>query len=171
MAISRFRFESLRRFPGFVAATSAILAIGIGMAAAIYTVYHTVLVERLLVVQQDRLVVLHPLDKHGTHLDVPFPYLAEIARDSLLFRGAGGVHYLGAQYMPFMEGVTTLNMGAVGASPNYFDVLGLRPALGRLFRPEDGRKGAPPAIVLSYAAWQRSDKSDQLPCALPLRVE
>ncbi|HKN68834.1 MAG TPA: ABC transporter permease, partial [Gemmatimonadaceae bacterium] len=156
----RVAIRSLRRSPAFVAATSAILAIGIGMAAAMYTVYHTILVARLPVAQQDRLVVLHPLDKRGTHLDVPFPYLAEIARDSLLFRGAGGVHHLGAQYLPFMEGDVTLNMGAVGASPNYFDVLGMRPALGRLFRPEDGRKGAAPVIVLSYAAWQRFFRGD-----------
>ena len=151
----RVAIRSLRRSPGFVAATSAILAIGIGMAAAMYTVYHTVLVAQLPVAQQDRLVVMHPLDKRGTHLDVPYPYLAEIARDSSLFRAAGGPHHLGAQYLPFMEGGATLNMSAVGASPNYFDVLGMRPALGRLFRPEDGQKGAPPVMVLSYAAWQR----------------
>ena len=157
----RVAVRSLKRSPGFVAATSAILAIGIGMAAAMYTVYHTVLVARLPVEEQDRLVVMHPLDKRGTHLDVPFPYLAEIARDSLLFRAAGGPHHLGAQYLPFMEGGTTLNLAAVGASPNYFDVLGMRPALGRLFRPEDGRKGAPPVIVLSYAAWQRYFRSDR----------
>ena len=155
LADLRVAVRSLRRSPGFVAATSAILAIGIGMAAAMYTVYHTVLVARLPVAQQDRLVVMHPLDKRGTHLDVPFPYLAEIARDSLIFRGAGGVHHLGAQNLPFMEDGTTLNLAAVGASPNYFDVLGMRPVLGRLFRAEDGQKGAPPVIVLSYAAWQR----------------
>jgi predicted permease len=155
LADIRVAVRSLRRSPGFVAATSAILALGIGMAAAMYTVYHTVLVARLPVTQQEQLVVLHPLDKHGTHLDVPFPYLAEIARDTLLFRGAAGPHHLGAQNLPFMEGATTLNMSAVGASPNYFDVLGIRPILGRLFRPEDGQKGAPPVIVLSYAAWQR----------------
>ena len=158
----RVAIRSLRRAPGFVAATSAILAIGIGMAAAMYTVYHTVLVARLPVREQDRLVVLHPLDKRGTHLDVPYTYLAEIARDSLIFRAAGGPHHLGAQYLPFVERGTgtTLNLGAVGASPNYFDVLGMRPALGRLFRSEDGRKGAPPVIVLSYAAWQRYFRSD-----------
>jgi putative ABC transport system permease protein len=158
----RVSVRSLRRSPGFVAATSAILAIGIGMAAAMYTVYHTVLVARLPVAQQERLVVMHPLDKRGTHLDVPFPYLAEIARDTLLFRAAGGPHHLGAQYLPFMEegGATPLNLAAVGASPNYFDVLGIRPALGRLFQPEDGRKGAPPVIVLSYAAWQRYFRGD-----------
>lgn len=147
--------RSLRRSPGFVAATAAILAIGIGMSAAMYTVYHTVLVAQLPVAQQDRLVVMHPLDQRGTHLDAPFPYLAEIARDSLLFRGAAGVYHLGAQRLPFMEGGTSLNLAAIGASANYFDVLGMRPALGRLLRPDDGRAGAVPVIVLSHAAWQR----------------
>ena len=156
----RVALRSLRRSPGFVATTTAILAIGIGMAAAMYTIYHVVLIERLPIAQQDRLVVMHPLDKRGTHLDVPFPYLAEIARDSLFFRGAGGVAHLGAQNLPFLEGETTLNLAAVGASPNYFDVLGMRPALGRLFRPEDGQHGAPPVIVLSYAAWQRYFRGD-----------
>jgi putative ABC transport system permease protein len=162
LADLRVCLRSLARSPGFVAATSAILAIGIGMAAAMYTVYHTVLVARLPVVQQDRLVVMHPLDKRGTHLDVPFPYLAEVARDTLLFRAAGGPHHLGAQYLPFVEAKegTPLNLAAVGASPNYFDVLGMRPALGRLFKPEDGRKGAPPVIILSYAAWQRYFRGD-----------
>src|SRR3954469_6521052 len=142
----RVALRSLRRSLGFVAATSAILAIGIGMAAAMYTVYHVVLVERLPVAQQERLVVIPPPDKGGTPLDVPHPYLAEIARDTLLFRAACGPHHLGAQYLPFMQegGTTPRNLGAVGASPNYFDVLGMRPALGRLFKPEDGRKGAPP---------------------------
>src|SRR5436305_9613272 len=110
LADLRVSLRSLGRSPGFVASTSAILAIGIGMAAAMYTVYHVVLVERLPIAQQDRLVVMHPLDKRGTHLDVPFPYLAEIARDTLLFRAAGGPHHLGAQYLPFMHGGTTLNL-------------------------------------------------------------
>ena len=42
------------------------------MAAAMYTVYHVVLVKRLPIAQQDRLVVMHPLDKRGTHLDVQY---------------------------------------------------------------------------------------------------
>src|SRR4051812_2316847 len=156
----RAALRSLRRSPGFVAATSAILAIGIGMAAAMYTVYHTILVARLPVVDQDRLIVMHPLDKRGTHLDVPLPYLAEIARDSQLFRAAGGPHHVGANPGPFIDGSTTLNLAAVGASSNYFDVLGIRPALGRLFRPDDGQHGAPPVIVLSYTAWQRYFRGD-----------
>src|SRR6476661_7794700 len=151
----RVAMRSLRRSPGFVATTSAIVAIGIGMSSAMYTIYTTVLVDRLPVTDQDRLVVMHPLDRRGTHLDAPYPYLAEIARDSMLFRGAGGVYHLGAQPLPFMDGSTTVNLSGVAASANYFDVLGMRPERGRLFLPDDGRPGAAPVIVLSHAAWQR----------------
>jgi predicted permease len=151
----RVAMRSLRRSPGFVATTTAIVAIGIGMSSAMYTIYTTVLVDRLPVTDQDRLVVMHPLDRRGTHLDAPYPYLAEIARDSMLFRGAAGVYHLGAQPLPFMDGSTTVNLSGVAASANYFDVLGMRPERGRLFLPDDGRPGAAPVIVLSHAAGQR----------------
>ena len=155
VADARVALRSLRRSPTFVASTCAILAIGIGMAAAMYAVFNTVLVNRLPVVDQDRLVVMHPLDRRGTHLDAPYPYLAEIARDSLLFRGVTGVYHLGALPQPFTHGSTTLNLTANRASANYFDVLGMRAEHGRLFVPEDGRRGAPTVIVLSHAAWVR----------------
>ncbi|HKW50054.1 MAG TPA: ABC transporter permease [Gemmatimonadaceae bacterium] len=152
---ARVALRSLRRSPTFVATASAILAIGIGMAAAMYTVFTTVLVNRLPVVDQDRLVVMHPLDPRGTHLDAPFPYLAEIARDSQLFRGVAGVYHMGPQPVPFLYGSTTLNIAALRTSANLFDVLGMHAEHGRLFLPEDGRKGAPTVIVLSHAAWER----------------
>jgi predicted permease len=160
LADARVAIRSLWRSPAFVAMTCAILAIGIGMATAMYTVYTIVLVNRLPVAEQDRLVVMHPLDRRGTHLDAPFPYLAEIARDSLLFRGVAGVYHLGAIPQPFIYGSATLNIAGVRASANYFDVLGMRAELGRLFVPEDGRRGAPPVIVLSHAAWVRYFASD-----------
>ena len=155
LADVRVAVRSLRRSPPFVATTCAILAIGIGMAAAMYTVFDNVLVNKLPVVDQDRLVVMHPLDPRGTHLDAPYPYLADIARDSLLFRRVGGVYHLGALPQPFTYGSTVLNLTANRASPNYFDVLGMHAEYGRLFVPEDGRRGAPTVIVLSHAAWQR----------------
>jgi predicted permease len=152
---ARVALRSLRRSPSFVATTCAILAIGIGMAAAMYAVFTAVLINRLPVVEQERLVVMHPLDRRGTHLDAPYPYLAEIARDSLLFRSVAGVYHLGALPQPFTYGSTTVNLTANRASANYFDVLGMRAEHGRLFLPEDARRGAAPVIVLSHAAWER----------------
>jgi putative ABC transport system permease protein len=156
----RLALRSLRRSPTFTATTIAILALGIGMSTAMFTVYKTVLIDRLPILAQDRLVVMHPIDRHGTHLDAPYPYLARMVRDSALFRGVAGVYHLGAQSVPFMAGTASIQLAAADASVNFFDVFGMRPAVGRLFRAEDGQKGAPLVMVLSYAAWRRQFGGD-----------
>ncbi len=152
--------RSLRRTPVFTAAMIAVLGLGIGVSTAMFTVYKTVLVDRLPILAQERLVVMHPLDRGGTHLDVPYPYLAVMARDSALFRGLAGVYHLGANATPFVDGDQSIDLVAASASPNFFDVIGARATAGRLFQPHDGAVGAAPAIVLSYAAWQRRFNGD-----------
>ncbi|HEY9225598.1 MAG TPA: ABC transporter permease, partial [Gemmatimonadaceae bacterium] len=157
---ARVALRSLRRTPGFAIATVAILALGIGLSTAMFSIYKSVIVDRLPVVAQDRVVVMHPLDRAGTHLDVPFPYLAELARDTSVFSGVAGVYHLGAQPAPYLDGDNTIQLAALNASPNFFDVLGMRPRFGRLFRPEDGQAGAPIVIVLSHEAWVRRFNAD-----------
>jgi putative ABC transport system permease protein len=61
---------------------------------------------------------------------------------------------------PFLNGGAAIQLGAVGASPNFFDLFGMRPVAGRLFQPEDGQQGAPPVVVLSFDAWRRRFGSD-----------
>ncbi len=147
--------RAIRRAPGFAAATIAILGLGIGVSTAMFAIYKTVLVDRLPVTAQDQLVVMHPLDRGGIHLDAPYPYLQVIARDSAIFRAVAGVYHLGARPTPFTDGDAAINLSAAGVSPNFFNVFGMRPVVGRFFVPDDGRVGAPTAIVLSYAAWRR----------------
>jgi putative ABC transport system permease protein len=165
--LGRFRLDlkvairSLRRAPVFTTAMIGVLGLGIGASTAMFTVFKTVLVERLPIVAQERLVVMHPLDRGGAHLDVPYPYLATIARDSDLFRGVAGIYHLGAAATPFVDGDRSIELIAASASPNFFEVIGARPSVGRLFAHEDGAKGAPPSIVLSYAAWRRRFDGDR----------
>ena len=156
----RLAVRGLSRSLTFAVGTTLVLALGIGTSTAMFTVYKTIFVDRLPMAAADQIVVMHPLDRRGTHLDVPYPYLAQIARDSGLFRGVGGVQHMGAQVVPFTEDGTSIQLGAVRASPNLFEVLGVRPALGRLFRREDGQAGAPLVIVLSYAGWRRHFAGD-----------
>src|SRR4051812_14947846 len=99
----RHALRSLRRTPGFTIAALLILALAIGMATAMFTVFKTVLVDRLPIAAQDRVVVLHTLDRSGRNLDVPESYLAEIARDSTLIRRVAGVYHL-VVAQPFMNG-------------------------------------------------------------------
>jgi putative ABC transport system permease protein len=155
----RHAVRSLKRTPGFTIAVLAILALGIGMSTAMFTVFKTVLVDRLPITAQDRVVIMHPLDRSGRNLDVPETYLSEIARDSAVFRGLTGVYHL-VRPQPFMNGSEVVVLNFAGTSANYFDVLGVRPALGRLLRPEDGQTGAPMNLVLSYAAWRRKFGGD-----------
>src|SRR5262249_42482004 len=128
--------------------------------AAVSTVYKIVLLDRLPVVEQDRIVIMNPLDKRGTHLDAPYSYLSEIARDTAVFRAVAGTYHKGAERAPFISGSTSIQLGTVTASPNYFDVFGVRPALGRFFLAEDGQAGASPVIVLSFGAWHRQFGGD-----------
>jgi hypothetical protein len=157
---ARVALRSLRRTPGFAIATVAILALGIGLSTAMFSIYKAVIADHLPVVAQDRLVVMHPLDRATTHLDVPFPYLADLARDTSVFSGVAGVYHSGAQIAPYIDGERSIPLGTISASVNFFDVLGMRPALGRLFRREDGRSGAPIALVLSHRAWVRQFHAD-----------
>jgi predicted permease len=150
----RFALRQFRRSPGFTIAVLLILALGIGVSTAMFTIFKTVLVDRLPIREQDRVVVMHTLDRSGRNLDVPYAYLAEIARDSALVRGVAGVAHFGAAPQPLMDRDTPVVFSIAYASPNYFEVLGVRPVVGRLLRPEDGQPGAPPVIVLSYSTWR-----------------
>lgn len=150
----RYALRTLRRTPGFTIAAVLILALGIGMSTTMFTVCKTVLIDRLPIRAQDQVVVMNTLDRSGRHLDVPYTYVAEIARDSALFRGVAGVYHL-VRPQPFLNGSAVVVLTLAGASTNYFDVLGMRPVLGRLLGPDDEQPGAAPVMVLSYAAWRR----------------
>src|SRR5690348_4988471 len=151
----RHAVRSLERTPGFTIAVVLILALGIGMSTTMFTVFKTVLVDRLPIAAQDRVVIMHTLDRSGRHLDVPATYLTTIARDSALFSGVAGVYHTEAQPWPLMDRGAPVVLAIAHTSTNYFDVLGMRPLVGRFLRPEDAQPGAPPVIVLSYAAWRR----------------
>ncbi|HSQ32046.1 MAG TPA: ABC transporter permease [Gemmatimonadaceae bacterium] len=157
-----FALRSLRRARGFTLAAVLILGLGIGMSTAMFTVYRAVVVDRLPVLDQDRLIVMHPLDRGGAHLDVPLAYLDEIRRNSRTLRQVAGVYHLGAVPAPLLDRGVPVDLVAAYTTANLFDVLGSRPVLGRLLRPSDGAAGAPKVMVLSYASWRRQFGEDSL---------
>ncbi|HET7373791.1 MAG TPA: ABC transporter permease [Gemmatimonadaceae bacterium] len=157
-----FALRSLRRAPGFTVAAVLILGLGIGMSTAMFTVYRAVVVDRLPVLDQDGLIVLHPLDRGGAHLDVPIRYLEQIRRNSRTLRAVAGVYHLGAIQAPLLDGDKPIDLVAAYTTANLFDVLGSRAALGRLLRPSDAAAGAPKVMVISYRAWRRRFNEDSL---------
>src|ERR1700712_3031570 len=92
----RFALRGFRRTPGFAVATTLILAIGIGMAAATVTVYDAVLLRRLPVVAQDRVILPRVIDRVGIAVDLFPPQVVALGRDAQSMHGVAGVMHAGA---------------------------------------------------------------------------
>lgn len=142
----RFAVRGLARSRGFAAVAILTLALGAGANTAVFSVVSAVLLRPLPYAQPERLVTV-------------WPELGAFNRP-LLERVADG--------MPALEsltGVAMLNLTASGdgepqevpalvVSANHFDVLGLRPMLGRGFAPGEDVAGGGDVVVLSYEFWR-----------------
>ena len=140
--------RSLRRRPMFTAVVALMLAVGIGLNTAIFTIVDAALFKGFRHVQRnDRLVRVTTKDA------IYYPDFEEwraegrALTDLALVRGV--FHTLRAGD----EGPQTVFTMEV--TPNTFRLLGVAPAIGRDFRLEDARPGAEPVVVLRHDVWAR----------------
>lgn len=163
----RYAWRQLRKHPGFTAVAVLTLAVSIGANAAIFSLVHQVLLKQLPVAEPDRLVLLKftgPDPGHsdswggGDNIQFSYPMYRDLRDQNTVFDGMLAV-------FPTEVGVQWHNTPSLAKSElvsgNYFSVLGVRPALGRLFVPEDSAtRGASPLVVLSYRYWTQHFASD-----------
>ena len=163
----RFALRQLRKYPGFTAVAVVTLAVGIGANAAIFSLVNQVLLKRLPVSAPDRLVTLKFTGSDTGHTDswgggdniqFSYPMYRDLRDQNQVFAGMLAT-------FPAEVGVQWRNTPSLVKSElvsgNYFSVLGVRPALGRLFVPEDSATGgATPLVVLSYRYWTQQFASD-----------
>src|SRR5436190_528493 len=156
----RFGARMLVRSPGFSILAILCLTLGIGTNAAALSWIEGILIRPYpLVAHQDRMFALNATIR-GTegYKGLSYPDLLDFQKNSTLFESFIVDKITG----------TTLSSGdraerAVGGmvSANYFDALGVRPILGRGFRPEEGTgRNAHPVTVISYMTWKNRYKSD-----------
>jgi predicted permease len=159
----RFALRGFRRTPGFFATAVAILALGIGMSVAMFTVFRAVLVRRLPVVDQDRVVVMWTYrDDPSADYTLGTKELSIVRAESKTMRDIAAVAHWPATPSPFRYGERSIQLERGMCTGNLFDLLGVRPALGRLMHASDdevpgsqpGASKAPRALVLSYQAWR-----------------
>ena len=146
--------RQLLRRPGFSAAAIVSLALGIGLNTTLFSVVNAVLLRGGAVSQPDRLVEIY------TTLDADFPQLTTSYPDYLDIRNTASA-LKGIAASAYVRGILSsgerpvLVTGEV-VSSDYFDVLGISPALGRAFRADENAvAGAAPVVVLSHGLWQR----------------
>jgi putative ABC transport system permease protein len=150
----RFAWRSLLRAPGFAVVAIATLALGIGANSAIFTIVNAVVMRPLPYAQPDRLVRVTSDFAGLGSIDIGMsqPELIDYRDRSGLFEALAGVWAINAN---LTEVDVPERVEVLLASPSYFDVLGTRPQLGRLFRPEDEKTGITEVLVISDALWRR----------------
>jgi predicted permease len=155
----RYALRGLRRNPGYTAVALATLALGIGANVAIFSVVHGVFLQSLPYGGGEKLVRLRE-DAPGAGVsDVPFspPEVADYAAQTRALSSVAEYHSMWFILLrqPEPERVQT---GVVSA--HFFDLVGVRPLLGRTFVKGEDAPGAAPVLVLSYEYWQRSHGGD-----------
>ena len=151
----RIALRGLGRAPAFTTAALSILGLGIGTSVAVFTVFRAVLFQRIPVPNPDRVVVMSTYRDPTVEFGLVKSDLKVVKSQSRTLRDVGGYAHWGTSEGPLVDGDRTLTLGRVVVTGGFFDVLGARPAAGRLLRPEDDVVGAAPALVISYQNWQR----------------
>jgi predicted permease len=153
----RLGARSLRRTPGFALTAVLTLALGIGLATAVFAVANALLIRRLPIPDQDRVVVISGALPARQIENFPLglePARTFASRTRALAR-VGFVAYEGATPEPVLADGDLSRMQRALVSGDFFGVLGATPVLGRALGPEDDVRGAPPVLVLSHRAWQQ----------------
>jgi predicted permease len=167
----RHSLRTLRGAPMFTAIAVLTLSLGIGANTAIFSLVNSVLLRPLPVPDPSQIVILTYTREHGTlGTQISYPALEDLRQQSnspftdlLGFQfGSDGMDVDGKAYSMFTNYVTG----------NYFDVLGVKPAAGRLILPTEGKvPGADPVIVLSYSLWQARFGGDPNMIGKKVRVD
>jgi putative ABC transport system permease protein len=165
----RVGVRSLRRARGLAATVVGTLALGIGANAAIFSVVREVLLRPLVNRDQDRLIYIRQsapgLGAENTTFSVPE---IDDLKSSVTTIGAFGEFSTVELTMIGFGEPRVVQAGVVSGS--YFDVMGLRPVLGRLLDAEDDGPDAAGAAVLTYRFWTTSLNRDPTVIGRSLRL-
>ena len=155
----RFALRSLLRAKGLAVTVVLTLALGIGANAAIFSVVRGVLLRPLVNRDEDRLIYIRQSAPglNTTNTTFSVPEIDDLRARVKTLSAFGDFSTIGFTMVGLGE-PRVVSAGVVGGS--YFDVMGLRPVLGRLLNSGDDGPNAPGAAVLTHRFWTTALKSD-----------
>ncbi|HMI54280.1 MAG TPA: ABC transporter permease, partial [Candidatus Saccharimonadales bacterium] len=162
----RYALRLLANNPGFAAVAVLSLALGIGANTTIFTVVNAILLNPLPVKDIARLAEVDTIDNktlvtaaNASKLGMSYPNFQDYARENQVFDGLGC--FVGPLPLTWSSGAEPRQISGQMVSANYFELLGLRPASGRFFLPdEDSKPGGNNIAILSYSLWANKFGSD-----------
>jgi len=167
----RYGARTLRRSPAFTIVALSTLALGIGATTAVFTVVHAVLLRALPYPRSDRLMLLA--------YDFPnSPFITEGGISDRQWADARSRFRTFARVAAMTPGLVTLtNAGdpvrlqEASVAAGLFETLGITPALGRTFRPDDERIGGEPVVILGDALWRERFGADSTVVGRPITLD
>jgi len=155
----RFALRSLGRVKGLTVTVIVTLALGIGANAAIFSVVRGVLLKPLVNREEDRLIYIRQSAPglRAANANFSVPEIQDLRARARSVTGFGEFSTIGFTVVGLGE-PRVVRAGVVDGS--YFDVMGLRPVLGRLLGPGDDGPKAAGAAVLTYRFWTTALGSD-----------
>ena len=158
----RYAFRTLRKAPLFTSVAVLSLALGIGANTAIFTLVNQLILQLLPVRDPEQLVLLTARGSHyGSNTGanaISYPMYQDFRDKNQVFQGM--FCRFGSGFSLTYEGRTELISGEL-VSGNYFPVLGVGAALGRVFTAQDDLiQGGHPIAVLSYGYWKTRFAAD-----------
>lgn len=157
----RSALRGLRRTPGFTAAAIILLALGIAMTSAVFSVATAVLIRELPVRDQNRVIALWATGQ-GAASEVPtsLERYERFRRATRTLAGVAGIAHYGSNMSPLRDQASLLHARESLVTGNFFQMLGTNPVVGRLLRAEDDVVGAAPVMVISEAFWRTTFGAD-----------
>jgi predicted permease len=155
---TRYALRGLRRSPGFTLTAVAALALGIGANTAIFSAIDGIVLKPIPYPDADRVVFLGWDHGNGSRIPALTPLEFDFWRaHSTVFDGVATSRGFTAELngdaeQPLVHGIRV--------SDDFFDVVGIRPVIGRAFAPDENEPGGPRTAILSHGFWLRRQGGD-----------
>ena len=154
----RYAFRVMSRTPSFAAAVAGLLALGIGANTAIFSIVNAVLLRPLPFEEPERLVRILMLPPGGApsdrSTDLSPGKFYDWQRAAQSFEGMAMYQCCGFRELALTGTGTARTVLATAVSAGFFEIVGARPALGRVFRDEEDTPGGKSVVVLSDRFWR-----------------
>jgi predicted permease len=151
----RFALRQIRRSPGFAFTAVLILALGIAANVIVFGVLQALVLRQQDLPHADRVMTLQP--KNGAPF-LSYPEMRDVRENNTVFSAVAGIE---VQEFGLEANGITRHVWGNEVSGQYFEVVGIKPFMGRLLeRADDEHPGASEAVVLSWPAWKSDFGAD-----------
>ena len=154
----RYSLRMLLKHKGFTVVSALTLALGIGINTAMFSVLNTFLFGSLPYPQSERLIRVWRTSPHSQTWPFSAANFFDYQAQNTVFDKLAAYNFVNRNLTE--QGQTAERLTSVAATADFFPILGVAPAHGRVFKPEEFEPGADNVIVLSDRLWTRRFGSD-----------